>query len=367
MLTDIEQLKNDFLVYLNFLIFPSPESLIEKIKPLQGTQLRKIKFQSDSERKLSIKNRDKNIPVITLYQNELEIYGLSISDFETSIKAIKNNDKNKKKLLSQAIKEIIDFRNEKLCKIYVPLAILTYTELYEKFKLAHSKEKDSHKIHTLILESCIDTFSQINSDFNRLTFNLITFISAYEYQNFDFNEISSIILSDQDDRTYEYIFNTTKKIQLTPYKETFINLLHSIEELDNLPANDIAAINDLTKKLKDLTKNCFKDLIQATFYEKNEKYTSEKEATKKLYNCCDELITEYRREHPDEFKNKWGPFQRILQLIVNLIPTAFLSRSKRMSFFFNKEENYNKITSEITLQLNQLASLNFFSRISFEH
>lgn len=64
MFTDIEQLKSEFLDYLNFLIFSSPEILVEKVQPLQGTKLRKIKFQSDSERKLSITSEGKNSNVI---------------------------------------------------------------------------------------------------------------------------------------------------------------------------------------------------------------------------------------------------------------------------------------------------------------
>lgn len=361
MFTDIEQLKSDFLAYLNFLIFSSPEILVEKIQPLQGTKLRKIKFQSDLERKLSITSEAKNSNVI-LNKEDLGIYGFSVSDFKRNIEAIKNNDKNSEKLLYQAIEEMIDSNNEKLYKIYVPLAILIYTELYEKFKHAHSKKKDDNEIHNLLLLNCIDAISPENKNSGRLVCNLITFISAYEYRDLNFNEFLNITPFYQDDRTYEYIFNIIKTIQLTSYKETYINLMQSIEELDKLQVKDKSAINNLITKLKDATKDCFKDLIQAAFYEKQEKYIREKEITEKLHKSCFELINDYQNEHMDEFKNQENTFLKILRFIANLFPTSILPYSKKMTLFFNKKENYIKRTSEITSQLDQLATLNFFRR-----
>lgn len=359
MLTDIEQLKNDFLIYLNFLVFAPQEDLFEKIKPLEITKLRKIEFQSHSDGKLSIIRKSEKTPItLTLTKKELGIYGLNNEEFKRSIEAIKNNGKDREKLLFQAVEEAINLNNKKLCEIYIPSAILTYTKLFEKN--ADFKEKDSS--HDSLLLNCLDAISPKKPNSNQLVYNLITFIRAYQYRDLNFNDFLKTIPPYQDDGTCEYIFNTIKTIQLTPFKETYINLIQSIEELDKLQVKDKSAINNLIIKLKDTTTVCFRDLTQAAFYTKQEKYIREKEVTKKLRNDCIELIKDYRDEHVDEFKKQLGSFQKILQIIVNNILTLFLSDSKKMTFFFNKEENYNKKTSEVTSQLDQLANLNFFSR-----
>lgn len=355
---DIQQL-NDFLIYLNFLVFPSPEILVEKIvSSFQETKLRKITLKSNSGKSLSIES--KNRPIITLTKSDLEKYGLSVEDFRKRIEDIKNKDS--KKIFSAAVEEIIILHNKKLCEIYVPFAILIYTQLYEIFSHTY-KKKDSKEIHNLILINCIDAISPENTNSDKLVYNLITFITAYQYPNLDFTEFLKTIENYQDDGTSEYIFNTIKTIQSTSYKGTYINLIQSIEELGNLQVKDKSAINNLITKLKDTTTDCFRELIQAAFYEKQEKYIREKEITEKLRKSCFKLIEDYRNENIDEFKNQEDIFLKILRFIVNLFPTSIVSNSKKMTLFFKKEENYKMRTSQVISQVDQLANLNFFSRV----
>lgn len=354
---DIEELKQDFLCYINFLVFPSPEILVGKISPIfQKNALSKIKIKHDNEKILFTEPKDK---ICHLTKSDLGKYGLSVEDFRKGIEDIKSKDP--KKIFLAAVKEIIILHNKKLCEIYIPSVILIYTKLFEKVSHVHPK-KNSDKIHNLILRDCIDAISPENPNSMRILYNLLTFISAYQHPDLDFTDFLKTIDNYQDDGTCKCIFNTTKTIQLTSYKETYINLIQLIEELDKLQVKDKVAIHNVITKLKDTTTIFFRDLIQAAFYEKQEKYIREREITKKLRNSCFELIEDYRNEHIDEFKNQEGIFLKILRFIVNLFPTSIISDSKKMTLFFNKKENYIKRTSEITSQLDQLATLNFFRR-----
>lgn len=362
---DIEQLKQDFLLYLNFLVFSSPEILVEKIPQIfQKTALYKIEIQhNDDEKILFIGHKDKIKYECHLTKSDLGKFGLSLEDFRKNIEDIKN--KASKKIFSQAIKEVIILHNKKLCEIYVPSAILVFNKLYEKFKHANSKEKTS-EIYDLILKECIDTFPEENTNAVGLLYSCLSFISAYQYPDLDsFDILENILFNEELDSTttgtYLNILNAVRTIQLTQYKKTYNKLIRLIETLNSLQVKDQDAMNNLIIELKSLTEFYFPKLIQGTFYEQAEKYKCEKEITEKLRDSCKELIDDYEKKHSDEFKHP-GILNSILTYILWLIGkfiSPVLSKEKKMTFFSDKK---TKIT-EINSQLDQFATQPFFSRV----
>lgn len=353
---DVEQLKQDFLRYIDFLAFSSPEILVDKVSSvLQKNELSKIKIKHDNKKILFTDPKDK---ICHLTKSDLGKYGLSVEDFRKAIEDIKSEDP--KKIFSAVVEEVINLHNKKLCKTHIPSVILVYTKLFEKVSHVHPK-KNSDKIHNLILRDCIDAISPENPNSTRILYNLLTFISAYQHPDFDYTDFLKTIDNYQDDGTCKCIFNTTKTIQLTSYKETYINLIQSIEELDKLQVKDKDAMNNLIIELKSLTEFYFSKLIRANFYGQTEKYNCEKEFTKKLSDSCKELINDYEKKHSDEFKNS-GILNSILTNILWLIGkfiSPVLSKEKKMTFFSEKK---TKIT-EINSQLDQFATQPFFSRV----
>ena len=255
---DIEQLKQDFLLYLNFLVFPSPEILVEKIlSPFQETKLRKITLKSNSGKDLSIESKDGSIIILT--KNDLGKYGLSVEGFRKGIEDIKSKDP--KKIFSVAVEEIFILHNKKLCEIYVPSAILVFNKLYEKFKHANSKEKTS-EIYDLILKECINAFPEENTNAVGLLYSCLSFISAYQYPDLDsFDILENILFNEELDSTttgtYLNILNAVRTIQLTQYKETYNKLIKLIEVLNSLQVKDKDAMNNLIIELKSLTEFYF--------------------------------------------------------------------------------------------------------------
>jgi hypothetical protein len=351
---DIEQLKQDFLAYLSVLVFPSPEILVSKMSTVfQETKLSKIEIKPDNSKILSIssKNKDK----CDLTKSELGDYGLSIEDFIEYIKDIKN--KNPKITLLEAIKEILNLHNKKLCKIYVSQAILAYTDLYGKFKLENPK-KTSEEIYSLMYSCFLEKITS-----RKLAYNCLSFTMAYQCPPLETDPSNPDIELAAESHYYLNILNTVKNIQLTPFRNTYINLLDSIKELCSLQVKDKNASNDLAAKLKDLTKSCFLELIQATFYEQTEKFTYEKKITEKFQKDCKQLIEKYQNEHPDEFKKQRSILNRILWLIGRFIPSSILSKEKKMTLFGDKATNNTKKFTEINIQVDQLASSNYFRRV----
>lgn len=356
---DIKQLKQDFLCYINFLVFPSPEILVGKISPIfQKNALNKIEIKHNNEKILFIGHKNKIKYECHLTKSDLGKFGLSLEGFRKDIEDIKH--KTSKKIFSQAIKEVIILHNKKLCEIYVPSVILAYTELYEKFKQANSKEKTTEEIFDLIYESLKDEISE-ESCYSYLSFDM-----AYQHPHLNTNDLVETLPFNQEfvsasntKDTCLNILNTVKAIQLNPYREAFINLIDSIEKLNFLQVKDKNANNDLIAELKNLTKSCFLKLFQTTFYEQTEKFTCEKKIIEKFRDDCNQFIKEYQEEHFDEFKKQSGILNKILWLIGKLIPSAIIPKEKRMTFFGGKATNNTQRFTEINIQLDQLEKPNY--------
>lgn len=327
MLTNFEQLKNDFLSYLNLLVFPSQETLFEKIQPLQESKLQKIKLQSDSERELSI-SQGKNPATITLNQKELEIYGFSIRDFEKNINAIKDNDKDSKKLLPQAITEMIDSNNEKLCKIYVPLAILTYTELYEKFRLDPNLQKIYRLLEETIESSLID-------EPRKLIFNY--FKRAYQ-QCMSSTGFASIFGDETEN--HRFIFNITKELKsnFTPYQNSYITLINLIETFV-IYAEDKEAAKNLINQLKYYNNCSFSSLMQIA----SENQQNKKTVIKDFILTAEELFENYIEDHPAECKRQRNILNCVLWFITKIIPKSIFPKDKRIILFGKYTETGREI------------------------
>lgn len=357
---DIDLLKQELLAYLSFLMFPSPEILVKKIpSALQETKLNDITLEINSGKNLSIKNKNDATENILLNKDDLGRYGLSIEDFRKGIKDIKKH--NPKKIFSEAIEEVITVFNKKILEIYISLAILAYTNLYEKFKLANPKATPE-EIYDQINVHCQNEINELEVRYYCLSFTL-----AYQYPNLDSIDLLKTIPFFHD-TAYTIpaclnILNAVKDIQLTSYRKKYINLTNSIEELSSLQVKNKNATNDLAKELKNLTKICFSHLIQTTFYEQTEKFTREKDITKKFRNDCKQLIETYQTEHPDEFKKQRSILNRILWMIARLIPSSILSKEKKMTLFGDKITNNRRRFTQINTEVDQLAMCNYFSRV----
>lgn len=344
MFTDIEQLKREFLDYLNFLIFPSPEILVEKVQPLQGTKLRKIKFQSDLE--LPSTSEGKNSNVIFLNKNNLGIYGISVSDFKRNIETIKNNDKNSEKLLYQAIEEVINLNNIKLCKIVITDAILTYTKLYEKFRLANPNvDKDGiyDLIDKIIKNSLID--------------NPILLIYNYftrAYQGYENTRGFASVFGDQTEtEDLKIIFNITKELKLnfTPYQNSYTTLINLIETF-YIYAEDKEAANSLIVQLKHHTNLSFSTLIQ-----KSSGKQIEKTVIKDFKLTVEKLIKNYIEDHPVECKKQRSILDYLLWFITKIIPESVFPKDKRMALFGKYTETGKEIKNLTKRVIEKTANL----------
>lgn len=327
MSTDIEQLKSEFLGYLNFLNFPSPKILVDKVQPLQGTKLRKIKFQSDLERKLSITSEGKNSNVI-LNKKDLGIYGISVSAFKRNIEAIKNNDKNSEKLLYQAIEEVINLNNIKLCKIFITEAILTYTKLYEKFRLANPNA-DKNRIYYLIDDIIENSYKPISLIYNYF---------KRAYQGYE-NSICFASIFGDETEDLKIIFNITKELKLnfTPYQNSYTTLINLIESFYT-HAEDKEAANDLIAQLKHHTNSSFSTLIQ-----KSSGKQIEKTVIKDFKLTVEKLIKNYIEGHPVECKKRRSILDCLLWIITKIIPESVFPKDKRMALFGKYTETGKEI------------------------
>lgn len=148
-------------------------------------------------------------------KKDLGICGFSVSDFKRNIEAIKNNDKNSEKLLYQAIEEVINFNNIKLYKISIASAILTYTKLYGKFRLANpnvDKNVIYYLIDEIIEKSLIDKpILLIYNYFKRA------------YQGYENSTCFASIFGDETE-DLKIIFNIAKELKLdfTPYQNSIL-------------------------------------------------------------------------------------------------------------------------------------------------
>jgi hypothetical protein len=328
---DIEQLKQDFLCYINFLAFPSPETLVEKIQPLQKTELKKISFQSDSVRNLSIISEDQNATIITLNEKDLEIYAFSIENFKKSIEGIKHQ--NSEKLFFQALEEVINFHYKKLCEIYVPLILFKYIELYEKFKL-ENPNVDGNRIYYLI-DKTIEKLL-IGKQASLLTYNY--FKRAYqEYAN----SMGFTSLFATETENLRIIFNITKelKINFTLYQSTYATLINLFEKF-YICATDKQAAQILIEELKNHTNSSFSNLIQKSFGKQNKKTI-----IKDFKLTAQELIKNYIKDHPDECKKQQSVLDYLLEFITKIIPESILSEDKRMTLFGKYTETGRQIKS----------------------
>lgn len=342
MFTDIEQLKSEFLGYLNFLIFSSPEILVEKVQPLQGAELRKIKLQSDLERKLSITSEGKNSNVI-LNKKDLGIYGFSISDFKRNIEAIKNNDKNSEKLLYQAIEEVINLNNIKLYKSFIAQTILTYTKLYGKFRFANPNV-DKNRIYYLI-----DEFIE-NSPIDKPSLLIYKYFKR-AYQGYENSTCFESIFGDETENL-KIIFNITKELKLnfTPYQNSYTTLINLIETF-YIYAEDKEAANSLIDQLKHYTNLSFSTLIQ-----KSSGKQIEKTVIKDFKLTVEKLIKNYIEDHPVECKKQRSILDYLLWFITKIIPESVFPKDKRMALFGKYTETGKEIKN-LTRVIEKTANL----------
>lgn len=342
MFTDIEQLKSEFLGYLNFLIFSSPEFLVEKVQPLQGTKLRKIKFKSDLERKLSITSEGKNSNVI-LNKKDLGIYGFSVSDFKRNIEAIKNNDKNSEKLLYQAIEEVINLNNIKLYKSFIAQTILTYTKLYGKFRFANPNV-DKNGIYYLI-----DEFIE-NSLIDKPSLLIYNYFKR-AYQGYENSTCFESIFGDETENL-KIIFNITKELKLnfTPYQNSYTTLINLIETF-YIHAEDKEAANSLIDQLKYHTNLSFSTLIQ-----KSSGKQIEKTVIKDFKLTVEKLIKNYIEDHPIECKKQRSILDYLLWFITKIIPESVFPKDKRMALFGKYTETGKEIKN-LTRVIEKTANL----------
>lgn len=321
---DIEQLKQDFLRYINFLQFLSPEILVDKVSSISQNKLSKIEIKHNNEKILFIETKNKKCH---LTKNDLGKYGLSVEDFRKGIEDIKSKDP--KKIFSAAVEEIIILHNKKLCEIYIPSTILIYTELYEKFKLAYPNT-DRYRIYHLIDV----TIENSLTDKSSLTYNY--FKRAYQgYANPQgfaaiFNTINL-----ETEKNLNTIFNITKKLQInfTHYQTSYTTLTDLIEEL-YICAEDKTATKVLIDNLKFHTNICFSNLIQASSEKHAKKIVFTKTTIEKFKSAIQELIKDYIEDHPDECKKQLGILDRILWFIAKIIPSSILSEDRKMTLFY---------------------------------
>lgn len=325
---DTECLKKDFLVYLHLLVLPSAKLLVEKIQPLQNTKLKEIKFQSDSEKKLSITS--KNINVI-LEDKKLESYGFSIRDFKRSIEAIKDEDENSEKLLCQAIEEVINLNNVKLYKSFITSAILIYTQFYEKSKLKHPNF-DKYKIYDLIDKDICASLSDncilsIHNYFNR----------AYrEYER----STGFIHFFGNETENLKIIFNITKELKsnFTPYQKSYTTLINLIETFV-IYAEDKGAAKILIDELKYYTNCSFSTLIQIS----SENQQNKKTVIENFKLAAEKLIKNYIEDHPCECKKQQNILNYVLWFITKIIPKSVFPKEKRISLFGKYTETGREI------------------------
>lgn len=327
---DIEQLKQDFLRYIDFLAFPSPEILVDKVSSvLQKNELSKIKIKHYNEKILFIEPKDK---ICYLTKSDLGEYGLSVEDFRKGIEDIKSE--NPKKIFLAAVEEIIILHNKKLCEIYIPSVILIYTELYEKFKLVYPNA-DRNRIYHLIDVNIENSLTNKSS----LTYNY--FKRAYQgYENF--TGFASIFGGETED--LKIIFSITKNLKLNfiPYQKTYIGLINLIEQFricaQDKEAVETSAAETLIEQLKHHTNNSFSILIQKSFQ-------NETALIKDFKSKTQELIKNYIEDHPSECKKQRSILHRILWFITKIFPESIFSEDKRMTLFGKHTETGRKIKS----------------------
>lgn len=326
---DIEQLKQDFLRYLKFLVPPSPKILVEKIIPsFQETELRKITLKPNADKNLSIESKDGF--AMTLSKNDFGKYGLCTEGFRKDIEDIKSKDP--KKIFPAAVEEIIILHNKKLCKIYIPLSILIYTKLYEKFRLANPNI-DRNGIH-LLMDTTIE---------NSLTDKPSLLIYNYfkrAYQGYE-NSTGFACVFGAETENLKIIFSITKELKLNfiPYQNTYTSLINLIEKF-HIYAKDKEAAQILIEQLKYLTDCSFSTLIQKSFGKQNEKTV-----IKDFKLTAQKLIKNYIEDHPDECKKQRSILDCLLWFITKIIPESILSKNKRMSLFGKYTETGNEIRS----------------------
>ncbi|WP_339050358.1 hypothetical protein [Rickettsiella endosymbiont of Xylota segnis] len=326
---DIEQLKQDFLRYINFLQFLSPEILVDKVSSISQNKLSKIEIKHNNEKILFIETKNKKCH---LTKNDLGKYGLSVEDFRKGIEDIKSKDP--KKIFSAAVEEIIILHNKKLCEIYIPSTILIYTELYEKFKLAYPNT-DRYRIYHLIDV----TIENSLTDKSSLTYNY--FKRAYQgYKNS--TGFASLFGGETED--LKIIFSITKKLKLnfTPYQKNYIGLINLIEQFC-ICDQDKEAAETLIVQLKHHTNNSFSILIQKSFQ-------NETALIKDFKSKTQELIKNYIEDHPGECKKQRSILDRILWFITKIFPESIFPKDKRMTLF----GKYTKIGSKIKNLSNQV-------------
>ncbi|MGC1854820.1 MAG: hypothetical protein WA659_05570 [Candidatus Aquirickettsiella sp.] len=317
MSNDIELLKQDFLTYLTFLVFPSSKILIDKIpSAFQETKLNKIEIYADNRKILFKEHEDKEC---YLTNESLGKFGLSVENFRNSIVAIKKEKTSK--TLSEGIEELLDSYTKKLCEIYIPQAILAYTNLYEKFKSENYKATDD-KTHDSIAE---DLKKQNPTQEILSTYGI--FSKAYQGQNLGFATIFG--------PSNEYlIFKLVQKLKenFCPYEKTYTTLISKIEKL-HMCAENKNTTNTLITQLKQLTDSCFLSLIKASLYEKDKKLKYEA-TIEEFKSTTQKLIKSYIEDYPDEYKKQCSILEKILWFISKIIPSSILPEDRKMTLFY---------------------------------
>ncbi len=244
---------------------------------------------------------------------------------------------------SLAIEDMIDFHNEKLYKINFSLAILIYTELYEKFK-HENPNVDKNRIYYLI-DEIIE-----NSLFDKLSLLTYNYFKR-AYQGYENSTCFESIFGDEN-KNLTIIFNITKELKLnfTPYQNSYATLINLIETF-YIYAEDKEGANSLIEQLKHCTNCSFSTLIQK-FSEKQ----NEKTVIKNYKLIVEKLIKNYIEDHPDECKKQRSILDCFLWFITKIIPESVFPKDKRM-ILFGKYTQAGKEIKNLTKQVEEATKL----------